>query len=151
MGTHYVGTSEEIRALDTFIKLLRATDALKTRIDYHQTAGDVKGTQFGTLEMLFHLGPLNQNAIGKKLIISKSNVVAVIDKLEKRTLVKRKRSHEDRRCIFVHLTDRGRELIQALLPDHVAAITKEMRCLTNDEQEELGRLCRKLGLGHPKG
>jgi MarR family 2-MHQ and catechol resistance regulon transcriptional repressor len=146
MGTHYAGPSVEIRALDTYIKLLRAVDSLKARIDSHQTAGDVKGTQFGTLEMLFHLGPLNQNAIGKKLIISKSNVVAVIDKLEKRGLVKRKRSREDRRCIFVHLTESGHDLIQDLLPDHVAAITEELSCLTAVEQEELGRLCRKLGL-----
>ena len=146
MGTHYTGTSAEIRALDTYIKLLRAVDSLKARIDCHQTAGDVKGSQFGTLEMLFHLGPLNQNTIGKKLLISKSNVVAVIDKLEKRGLVKRQRSREDRRCIFVHLTEKGRALIQELLPDHVAAITEEMSWLTEAEQKELGRLCRKLGL-----
>ena len=146
LGTHYAGTPEEKQALDAYIKLLRATDSVKARIDCHQTAGDVKGSQFGTLEMLFHLGPLNQNAIGKKLLISRSNVVAVIDKLEKRSLVRRERSREDRRCIFVHLTERGRELIQALLPAHVAAITEEMSCLTITEQAELARLCRKLGL-----
>ena len=146
MGTHYTGTAEEVRALDTFIKFVRAFDSLKARIDTHQTAGDVKGSQFGALEMLYHLGPQNQNTIGKKLIISKSNVVAVIDKLEKRGLVKRERSLEDRRCIFVHLTDSGQQLIQKLLPAHAAAITQEMSCLTAAEQEELGRLCKKLGL-----
>lgn len=146
MSTHYEGTPEEKQALDAYIKLLRATDSVKARIDDHQTASDVKGSQFGTLEMLFHLGPLNQNAIGKKLLISRSNVVAVIDKLEGRDLVRRERSREDRRCIFVHLTDSGRALIQRLLPAHVAAITKEMSCLTMEDQAELGRLCRKLGL-----
>jgi MarR family 2-MHQ and catechol resistance regulon transcriptional repressor len=90
---------------------------------------------------------LNQTAIGAKLLISKSNVVAVIDKLENRGLVRRKRSTKDRRCVFVELTDQGRELIQALFPVHVAAIVEEMSFLTNAEQEELGRLCRKLGLG----
>ena len=146
MGTHYSGTAAEIRALATYIKLLRAVDSVKARIDCHQTAGDLKGTQFGTLEMLFHLGPLHQNAIGEKLLTSKSNVVGVIDKLEKRGLVKRQRSAEDRRLIFVHLTDEGEKIIKELLPTHVAAITEEMSYLTAAEQEELGRLCRKLGL-----
>jgi MarR family 2-MHQ and catechol resistance regulon transcriptional repressor len=146
MGTHYQGTTEEIQALNTFIKLLRATDSLKTRLDKHQTIGDLNISQFGTLEMLYHLGALHQHVIGKKLLISKSNVVAVIDKLEKRGLVRRERSREDRRCIFVHLTAAGEALIESLLPRHVAAITAEMSNLTLIEQQELGRLCRKLGL-----
>ena len=147
MNARFAGTAEDTQALDTFVKLLRATGSVKARIDAHQTAGDLSDSQFGVLEMLLHLGPLNQTAIGAKLLISKSNVVAVIDKLEKRGLVRRQRSTKDRRCVFVGLTDQGRELIQALFPVHVAAIVEEMSFLTNAEQEELGRLCRKLGLG----
>ena len=146
MGTRYAGTRQEIRALDTYVKLLRATGSAKARVDGHHTAGDLSDSQFGTLEMLFHLGPLLQKDIGDKLLVSKSNVVAVVDKLENRGLVQRQRSGEDRRCVFVHLTDNGRELIQGLLPIHVAAIVEEMNCLTAAEQEQLGRLCRKLGL-----
>jgi MarR family 2-MHQ and catechol resistance regulon transcriptional repressor len=146
MSRHYSGTPEKVQALDTYTKLLRATGSVKARIDAHQTVGDLSDSQFGALEMLFHLGPLQQKAIGQKLLVSKSNVVAVIDKLEAQGLVERQRSTEDRRCIFVHLTDKGRDLIQELFPDHAAAIVEEMSCLTAAEQEELGRLCRKLGL-----
>ena len=32
---------------------------------------------------------------------------------------------------------------------HARAIEQEMNVLTPDEQEELGRLCRKFGLGSP--
>jgi MarR family 2-MHQ and catechol resistance regulon transcriptional repressor len=96
--------------------------------------------------MLLHLGPLNQTALGEKLLISKSNVVAVIDKLEQRGLVRRQRGTQDRRFVFVELTETGRALIQSLFPGHVRAIVEEMSVLTPKEQEELGRLCRKLGL-----
>jgi MarR family 2-MHQ and catechol resistance regulon transcriptional repressor len=146
MSRHFSGTPEKVQALDTYTKLLRATGSVKARIDAHQTAGDLSDSQFGALEMLFHLGPLQQKAIGQKLLVSKSNVVAVIDKLEAQGLVERQRSIEDRRCIFVHLTDKGRDLIQELFPAHAAAIVEELGCLTAPEQEELGRLCRKLGL-----
>lgn len=147
MGTHYKGTAKEVLALNTYIKLLRAIDAVKRRIDERDTVGSLRGSRFGTLEMLFHLGPLHQKEIGEKLLISKSNVVAVIDKLEKRGLVKRERSVEDRRCIFVHLTEEGRTLVEEILPGHVSAIVRAMSRLTVSEQTELGVLCRKLGLG----
>ncbi len=146
MSTHYKGTAEEVLALDTFIKFSRAVDSLQARIGSYQTNDDLSQTQFGVLEMLYHLGPVNQKTIGEKLLISKSNVVAVIDKLEAQELVQRQRSVKDRRQIFVHLTDNGRTLIETLFPAHVAAIVAEMDCLTDTELAELGRLCRKLGL-----
>ena len=147
MSIRYAGTSKENLALDTFVKLFRAARATKERIDGQNTNGDLSESQFGTLEMLFHLGPLHQKRIGEKLLISKSNVVGVIDALEKRGLVQRQRSLEDRRCIFVHITENGRCLIQELLPGHVAAIVEALDVLTASEQTELGHLCRKLGLG----
>lgn len=147
MPTKYQGTAEETAALDTYIKFVRAFDAMKSRIEAQNTVGDLSNSQFGTLEMLYHLGPLTQKDIGQKLLISKSNVVTVIDKLEARGFVKRQRGVKDRRCVFVHLTEDGREKIEEVLPVHVAAITEEMNYLSPEEQKEFGRLCRKLGLG----
>lgn len=147
MGTNYQGTVEETLALDTYIKYVRSYDTMKRRIDGQNTIGDLSGSQFGTLEMLHHLGPLTQKDIGQKLLVSKSNVVTVIDKLESRGFVERQRSLEDRRCVFIHLTEDGREKIEEVLPVHVAAITEEMNRLSPQEQKDLGRLCRKLGRG----
>ena len=147
MGTRYQGSAEEKLALDTYIKFVRAGEAVKSRIDKQDTIASLSPSQFGTLEMIYHLGPLNQKDIGQKLLISKSNVVTIIDKLELRGLVKRQRSLEDRRCVFIHLTDEGREEIEQILPVHVSAITQEMNRISTEEQKELGRICRKLGLG----
>lgn len=147
MGTRYKGTAEEIKALNAFIKFTRAYDSIKSRLDDLNIAGDLSDTQFGVLETLYHLGALHQNELGDKLLISKSNVVAVIDKLEKQGFVKRQRSTEDRRYIFIHLTDTGKEKIEELLPYHISSIVGQMNCLTAEEQDEFGRLCRKLGLG----
>jgi len=46
----------------------------------------------------------------------------------------------------VELTGEGRRRIADFFPRHAAAITREMATLEADEQEELARLCRKLGL-----
>jgi MarR family 2-MHQ and catechol resistance regulon transcriptional repressor len=38
-------------------------------------------------------------------------------------------------------------MIRAIFPRHAAGILREMSILTPAEQEELGRLCKKLGKG----
>jgi MarR family transcriptional regulator, 2-MHQ and catechol-resistance regulon repressor len=97
------------------------------------------------LEALLHLGPLHACDLAAKLLRSSGNLTLVLDNLEKRNLVRRERGTADRRFISVHLTPGGRSLIEELFPRRVANIVARFGVLTAAEQEELGRLCRKLG------
>jgi MarR family transcriptional regulator, 2-MHQ and catechol-resistance regulon repressor len=146
MGTHYRGKPREIRALDAYIKLLRCAATLERKGLARLRALDLSENQFGVLETLWHLGPLAQCDIGRKLLTSRPNVTLVVDELERRGLVRRERSAEDRRSVRVHLTGSGRKLIERIFPEHAAAIAREFSALSSAEQEELARLCRKLGL-----
>ena len=146
MGTHYQGTEYEVRALDAFIKLVRAADSVTARVHRHLAAVRLSVSQFAVLEALYHLGPLSQRDIGRKLLKSGGNITMVIDNLEARGLVTRARGAVDRRFITIHLAEEGLRLIQEVFPRHAQAILREMQSLSPREQEELGRLCRKLGL-----
>lgn len=147
MGTAYRGTQEEVRALNTYIKLMRAASSVMSRLAPSMKDNGLTPSQFGVLEALHHLGPLCQRDIGEKLLTSGGNVTMVVDNLEKRKLVRRQRSEKDRRFIMVALTRRGQRHIQQCFSRHVISIVNEMRALTPTEQEELGRLCRALGRG----
>jgi DNA-binding MarR family transcriptional regulator len=46
----------------------------------------------------------------------------------------------------LHLTAKGKRLISEIFPKHAARITEVLEALTPDEQAELARLTRKLGL-----
>ena len=145
MPTHYRGTPQEELALNTFIKLTRANSMLESRLADRCTMQDLTTSQFGVLEVLYHLGPMCQNAIGMKLLKSGGNMSLVIENLEKRSLIHRERDPEDRRRLIVSLTDAGRRMISEIFPGHAAAITSELSVLSPQEQETLGALCRKLG------
>lgn len=145
MGTRHKGSPEEVRALNAFIKLSRAAESVLARLSGSLAEAGLTESQFGALEALYHLGPLHQRDVGAKLLRSSGNVTMVVDNLEKRGLVRRERGTEDRRYVTVHLTDAGRRLIARLFPRHAARITAELSALTPAEQDELGRLCRKLG------
>ena len=145
MPTHYTGTPSEILALNTFIKLTRATNSLQARLARRGTHPTLSVSQFGVLETLYHLGSMCQNELATKLLKSGGTITLVIDNLEKRGLVQRQRDVKDRRMLVVSLTDTGHELIAAVFPRQVQSIVEEMKVLSPEEQDTLGRLCRKLG------
>ena len=146
MGTHYKGKPGEVRALDAFIKLMRASDSLTVLLQRRLQGEKLTENQFGVLETLLHLGPMCQSELGRKLFTSGANVTLIIDQLEQRSLVLRVRADNDRRYVQVQLTEEGRAFIKRLFPLHATAVAKAFGALTAPEQEELGRLCKKLGM-----
>lgn len=145
MPTHYQGSSEIRIALDTYIKLTRAVSSLEERINRSGAFGDLTHSQFGVLEALYHLGPLCQGELSGKLLKSTGNITLVLDNLEKRGLVQRRRESEDRRMVTILLTPIGELLIRQVFPVVARAISHEVNVLGLEEQESLQNLCLKLG------
>ena len=148
MPTHYQGDPQITLALQTFIKLNRATESLMTRLNRRGTIQPLSPSQFAVLEALYHLGPLTQGQVSAKVLKSTGNITLVIDNLEKHAYVRRARESDDRRMVTIHITETGKALIEQIFPAHARAICEELAVLTEDEQELLGRLCTKLGKSH---
>lgn len=131
--------------MNALIKLVRAAETVTSATRSVFAAVPLTESQFAVLEVLYHLGPRCQAVIGRKILRTGGNMTMVIDNLEKRGFVKRQRDLKDRRYITVHLTQEGKELIEDILPAHIEGIVREMNRLSPGEQDELGRLCKKLG------
>lgn len=149
MGTHYNGSKKVMRALDSYIKLMRAADTINSAVNLSLSKFGLTESQFNVLDALYHLGPLSQKELGYKLLKSGGNITMVIDNLEKDAYVERRRGTEDRRIFFVHLTKEGGEKLEEILPMKVNFITNEMNRLNKTEQIELQRLCKKIGIRKP--
>jgi MarR family 2-MHQ and catechol resistance regulon transcriptional repressor len=136
------------RTLNCFVKLLRAGNRLIVDVHRHLRDDNLTHSQFAVLEALYHLGALCQGELGKKILKSNANLTTVVDSLEKKGLVVRDRGGEDRRRVTVRLTSAGEGLIARVFPRHVEIIEAEFSVLSADEQQQLGRLLKKLGTGH---
>ena len=141
------GNSKERRALGTYVKLMRAAESITARVHKHLSSAGLSISQFGVLEAIYHLGPLSQKDLGRKILRSSGNITMVIDNLEKRRLVRRERDTADRRMYIVHLTEEGQKLIRRIFPPHAALITSELSVLDAADQKILGDLCKKVGMG----
>lgn len=144
MGTHYRGPHNERRALDAFIKLARAGDAVMAATAAVFEDEGLTISQFGALETLYHLGPMSQKQIAAKILRTGGNLTLVVDNLERRGLAQRRRG-EDRRVNTVSLTPKGRRVMERLFPRVAARIAEVMGALSPVELETMGGLLRELG------
>jgi len=103
----------------------------------HVDDGSVTPIQFSTLVLVRANPGLSQTALSRAVGIERSSTVTIIDGLEKRGLVERRRP--DRRSHALHLTAAGERLLTKLEPQvraHDAAIAtslsdKEKRLLVD--------------------
>ncbi|MBN1957278.1 MAG: MarR family transcriptional regulator [Desulfuromonadales bacterium] len=135
------------QALDLYVKLMRAGNRVTSSIHHHLQHDNLTHSQFAILETLYHLGPQNQSELSRKILKSNANVTTVVDSLEKKHLVSRMRSETDRRVVKVHLTSAGDEMLAKIFPRHVEVIEKRLAILTDQEQQQLAELLKKLGKG----
>lgn len=146
MPNRYSGTDSQRAALDTYIKVWRATHAMEVRANRHLADHHLTISQFGVLEALYHLGPLSQRQLAEKILRSSGNLTMVIDNLERDGLVRRERDVRDRRVMQVSLTEAGQALITEIMPTHASSIESVFSALSAVEMETLAGLARKLGL-----
>jgi len=133
------------RALGMWVKLARAFHTMQALVDRDIARYGLTTPQFGALECLGHLGPMTIGSLCKKMLVSGGNMTVVIDNLEKAGYVERVRDTIDRRKILVRLTQKGRRLFNKIFIGHAEYITEIASVLTAEEQDELGRLLKKLG------
>jgi MarR family 2-MHQ and catechol resistance regulon transcriptional repressor len=145
MPTRHRGTADEVRALNGLITLVRCSEAVGVALHRELGRKGLTSSQFGVLEALFHLGPLCQGDLAAKLLRTGASTTSVVEGLERRGLLVRQRTEEDKRFVRVALTSKGRRLIEDLFPSHAEKVARVFSALSADEQEELRRLCRKLG------
>jgi len=145
MATKYQGNSEEKRALDLFIKLMRTHDSLESKLRHEFRDFKLTPPQFGILETLYHLGPLQQHVLASKLLKSAGNITRVLDGMQESGLIERRAEPGDRRSFRIHLTTSGKKLIEKIFPRFAAGMQGLFGCLNIGEQQQLDQLLRKLG------
>jgi DNA-binding MarR family transcriptional regulator len=99
------------------MELLRTADTLWNASRVFFERWDLSSSQFNVLNLL-HLNPdgLSQTDLSRQLIMHRSNLTGLVDRLEKRGLVARREVAADRRAYSVVLTAAGTRLLRDILP-----------------------------------
>jgi MarR family 2-MHQ and catechol resistance regulon transcriptional repressor len=120
------------------IQLLRTTEGLwnASRIFFEQW--DLSPSQFNVLNLLRNRPEgLSQVELSRELIMHRSNVTGLVDRLEARELLVRKASATDRRVYCVLLTPKGRDLLKRVLPEYYRAAEEVWGTVKPDKAGQL--------------
>ena len=100
--------------------------------------------QFYVLATIGYAGGLPFGEIGHKLMVTVSNLTGIVDRLEEKKLVVRKRDDNDRRVVHVVLTDKGTKLYRTTIPLFERSVAEVFAMLSRPQQKEIAALLRKL-------
>lgn len=132
-------------------RLLEATHLLErhwflplaAQFELHQGEFDV----IATLRRSGHPYAMTPTELHEGLMLSSGAMTSRLDRLERKGLIERVPSPNDRRSTLVRLTPAGLALIDKMLPLHVANEQQALSSLTQKEQGQLDALLAKLIVG----
>jgi DNA-binding MarR family transcriptional regulator len=108
------------------------------------------GLPLSSYEVLMNLADADGNhlrmgELADRLLLSKSGITRLADRLEKQGLISRRRCDNDGRGYFAELTESGSKLIAAARPDHLDAVRRRfLDRLEPGEIDELGRIWERF-------
>ena len=123
--------------LKLVIAMARTYDDLFFQIEKNVQDFGLNISEFGVLEMLYHKGDQPVQKVAEKILVTSGTITYVINKLEKKDLVIRRKCDIDKRVFYVSLTEKGKEFIEDIFPKHKDFIDNLFRDLDEANKIQL--------------
>ncbi len=127
-----------------FTTMLRVHARLERRIGESLAVHGLTLAQFDVLATLAHGEGITQQELAERLLVTKGDVVGLIDRVSAAGWVERRPDPDDRRVNRLSLTDRGRTLLAQAWPSQIALIEAVFGVLTAGESHLLHEFLERL-------
>ncbi len=127
------------------IELLRAAETIWNSSRIFFARWDLSASQFNVLNLL-RLAPagLTQTDLSRQLLMHRSNITGLVDRLEERGLVARHDEPGDRRSYRVVLSAAGGKLVEEILPAYHRSIEEVLASLNVRQAREFAATCQQI-------
>lgn len=98
------------------------------------------GPQLTVIKLLEQIGDLSLSNLSARIKTQNSTVTGIIDRMEREGLVKRERSEEDRRIVYIRLSPKGRKLAASIAVEPMEIFRGALGSLPRKDIEELFRI-----------
>lgn len=130
----------EERILRLLRRISRAVDVHSRQLSVQQ---GLTGPQLVCLREL-RGERLTPSDLAKKVSVSQATVTGILDRLEARGLVQRERNPDDKRRVFVWLTERGREAVSVAPQPLQARFARRLGGVPFDEQKRIEQALERI-------
>jgi DNA-binding MarR family transcriptional regulator len=101
-------------------------------------------SQFEVLRVVVDRGPVPMRILSREMLVTPPNITGLVDRLEKRSLLRRVADTKDRRASIIELTSAGKNLYTVLAARQRRFLQNVLGTLTSDEQKTLSTLLSRL-------
>lgn len=123
--------------LKLVIAMARTYNDLFFQIEKNVQEFGLNISEFGVLEMLYHKGDQPVQKVAEKILVTSGTITYVINKLEKKELVVRRKCDKDKRVYYVSLTEKGNDFIANIFPKHRDFIDNLFKDLNEENKTQL--------------
>lgn len=134
------GSTPDIAVL-AWVRLMRVYHKMNRRTADEMKQWNLTVSRFDVLNQAGVREGRTQQEIADALLVTKGNIVQLLDGMEADGLLYRRRRGRNN---HIFLTDAGRELREKSVTCHEDRISRDMSALTPEEQQTLTTLLRKL-------
>lgn len=150
--SHQIGRTFEIdlpehlsRANECVVHLVRTGDLFLGRIIEITQRHGLSGLEGNVLSVLYTVNePLPPHVISERLLVTRGAITKVLDGLVERGYVRRFAHQQDRRMLLIELTDAGLAVLKEYKPDLYEQSAQWVNALSDEEQDALIALLKKL-------
>lgn len=100
--------------------------------------------QYYVLATIGYSGTLPFGEIGAKMMVTVGNLTGIVDRLAAKGFVVRERDKQDRRIVYVKLTDKGSKLYKVAISTFEKSVAQVFSPLNQSQQKEISSLLRKI-------
>lgn len=125
-------------------ELVRVYQAFTNYSDAHIRELGLTPPQFDIINTLGNTPGMAFNKLAEKTLITKGTLTGIIDRLEKKGLVRREVPNDDRRSFIAVLTPEGEQVFEETFPAHIAHLKQRFGKLNKEELEQIGVALKKL-------
>ena len=128
---------DKICSNEPYLVLMQTAKAIQECIKTHVSKHELSVTEFSVLEVLYHKGTQTIHQVGSSILVASGSMTYVVDKLVQKGFLERNICPGDRRAIHISLSDQGKSLMDALIPEHQVLIDSMFASLELNEVNSL--------------
>ncbi|WP_228721357.1 MarR family winged helix-turn-helix transcriptional regulator [Desulfosediminicola ganghwensis] len=122
------------RSKELLIGLRKITQAIDLHSKYLFKTAGITSPQLVILQALSHFDSLSVSELSKSVSLSQGTVTEILTRLEKKDLITRRKSDQDKRRSLISITETGRQLLQDAPSPLQDDFTKSFHALEDWEQ-----------------
>ncbi|EXF27739.1 MarR family transcriptional regulator [Finegoldia magna ALB8] len=132
------------KSMAVYISMSRVINTLRRENNKLILKHNLTLGQFAVMEALYSKGRLSTGEVMEKILSTSGNIPVIVKNLEKDGFITRKQDEADKRRFILDLTDKGKNLMDEIVPENLKFMDELISLWDDEDKEELIILMNKF-------